>query len=170
MLGKLLAGNEQRDAIHVAIAPVENGTSECLRRGAPIKLIQGSTKKVRGCPFSKSDGIVDPFLQKEVGLRDKFYMVLHPNTVTGMRHEWTHPAFDSQPEWLISMADTIGVTVDELIEMADKHLETGELICMGFNEGYSDIYSSQWMKFWNYYASIRGTPSDRTGSFFRCAC
>ena len=90
-LGTLLTPEAKRDAIHVAVAPVVAG--ENLRPGehvgvSPDGVASGSR------PFV---GIVDPFLSVHVKPGERFYLFLYQNTVTSLRHEWTHPAFGGAP-------------------------------------------------------------------------
>jgi hypothetical protein len=60
-------------------------------------LEDGTVGKTEGTPV----GIVDPF---RVGLMQPgtvFWLCLFPESITGMRHVWTHPAFTTKiPEAL----------------------------------------------------------------------
>jgi hypothetical protein len=85
-IGKLVTGEEGRDAVHVAIAPV----------AAPCELRPGQHVDAHGRPEGPGVvpvGIVDPFLREAVRPGERFWLFLYPNTVTSLRHEWTHPAF-----------------------------------------------------------------------------
>lgn len=77
----------RRDAVHVAIAPVVAG--EKLYPGDPVGLYGGKAFDNVGEPI----GIVNPFLANPVLGGETFYLFLYPNTVTSLRHTWTHPAF-----------------------------------------------------------------------------
>jgi hypothetical protein len=92
-VGQLLTGEERRDAIHFAIAPVI--AAEHLSPGQDVGFIEPG--KVGA---SKNNiGIVDPFLRTSmVNPGDRFYLFLYPNTITGLRHEWTHPEFLADDE------------------------------------------------------------------------
>lgn len=91
-LGVVLDGaahTNHRDAIHIAIAPVK---ATCkLHPGQGIGFVNNTTTDVGLVPYPL--GIVDPFIQSPIYPGDVFYMFLYPNTITSLRHEWTHPAF-----------------------------------------------------------------------------
>lgn len=91
-VGQLLSGSEGRDAIHIAIAPVVAG--ESLVPGDRVTFRDdGDTTIVVKCDPALAVGIADPFLPKALRPGDRFFMFLNPNTITSLRHEWTHPAF-----------------------------------------------------------------------------
>jgi hypothetical protein len=80
-----------RDAIHVAIAPCV--AAEDLEPGQHVGLV-GGEPDLAGSHASRLVGIVDPFLTETVRKGQRFYLCLYPNTVTTLRHHWSHPAFD----------------------------------------------------------------------------
>jgi len=93
ILGKLIEGEVGRDAIHIAIAPVTAGGR--LLPGDHVKL-DGRLMAVL-CHKDDGIGIVDPFLTcGHIDKGQRFYLFLYPNTVTSLRHVWTHPAFKSK--------------------------------------------------------------------------
>jgi hypothetical protein len=90
-LGQLIEdGDRRRDAIHIAVAPVT--AAERLSPGQHVGLIQEGNLELVG-PCDCNIGIVDPFLAKEVEPGQRFWLLLYPGTVTGLRHIWTHPVF-----------------------------------------------------------------------------
>ncbi len=93
-LGELIDdGERRRDAIHIAVAPVTATTT--LRPGEQVGLIPGSREHV--APGDHNIGIVDPFLTAQVEAGQRFWLFLFPDTITGMRHVWAHPAFRAAP-------------------------------------------------------------------------
>lgn len=104
-LGALIEGVEQRDAVHVAIAPVT--ATEELRPGQDIGFVEGSLELVG--PVN-CIGIVDPFLKHGVRMGQRFWMFLYPQSIISLRHDWTHPAFvpsavrDESEAWLRAYA------------------------------------------------------------------
>jgi hypothetical protein len=85
-MGRLITGDAGRDAVHVAIAPT---TAPCeLRPGQHVDA-HGNPEGPGACPV----GVVDPFLHDPVRPGERFWLFLYPNSVTSLRHEWTHPAY-----------------------------------------------------------------------------
>lgn len=93
-IGQLITNPLQcRDAIHFACAPVVVAEGEMLHPGQHIGFLEGSTTEVCGSA-AKPLGIVDPFLKQRVYQGDHIWMLLYPDTIKSLRHEWEHPAFD----------------------------------------------------------------------------
>ena len=90
-LGKIHRKKEKRDAIHLAVLPVRAGMQ--LFPGQIIRIDDGEAYL-----DSAGLGIVDPFLTKEIDEGEKFWMVLKPRLISSLRHVWSHPAFDDEPE------------------------------------------------------------------------
>lgn len=86
-IGKLIDQERGRDAIHVAVAPVE--AAYPLVIGSHICILENG-KAGYG---SGSIGIVDPFLTVAPKEGDRFYVFLYPGSIMSLRHEWVHPAF-----------------------------------------------------------------------------
>ena len=93
-LGRLIEDEDRRrDAIHIAVAPVT--ASVRLSPGMHIGLVSDDNTELVG-PTENPIGIVDPFLETDVELGQRFWLFLYPNSVTGMRHVWAHPAFKAR--------------------------------------------------------------------------
>lgn len=93
-LGQLPDQYAQRDAIHIAVCPVE--AAEDLEPGQYVGLVAqpGLGDRLAGLWASASAphvGIVDPFLTTTVKKGQRFWLCLYPQTVTSIRHHWTHP-------------------------------------------------------------------------------
>lgn len=174
-IGKLITTPQERDAIHVAIAPVV--AAERLAPGQHIGLIEGDVAGVSSNPI----GIVDPFLAAPVFKGDRFFMVLYPNTVTGMRHQWAHPAFEPTPApasddskaasiaWLTDYASNFDLSYDALIRAAKDRLEGGYYHVLGYDT--PDVAYTQLEEFWKHFERVTGiVVDDRDTSVFTCAC
>jgi len=96
-LGQLITAPEKRDAIHIAVAPVFADMD--LRAGDHVGFVKGRNDLVRK-NVDNTIGIVDPYLTRPVKKGEQFWLCLYPNTVTSLRHHYTHPAFseDKEPE------------------------------------------------------------------------
>lgn len=86
-LGELAAEDAWRDAIHVAVAPVVAASE--LQPGQHVGVLEDG----RADAIEKTIGIVDPFLTEPVHPGERFWLLTYPNTITSLRHVWTHPAF-----------------------------------------------------------------------------
>ncbi len=82
-----------RDAVHVAVISVE--AKEGLIPGAHIELDNSHIEPLAANATSGEPiGIVDPFLTDSVKKGERFWLYLYPRTITSLRHNWTHPAFE----------------------------------------------------------------------------
>lgn len=97
-LGTIIGDDEHRDAIHLAVEPVEAG--EWLVPGQDISLVNGKAFNRTG----KHVGIVDPFLKEPIAPGQKFWLVVYPRMITSLRHVWTHPSFADVPEVAVAQA------------------------------------------------------------------
>ena len=169
-LGRLVESNEWRDAIHIAIVPVVADTR--LSPGQDVGVVDGNRVGKSENPV----GIIDPFLKDSVKPEQSCWMLLYPNTITSLRHEWTHPAFPSAPTpvsveskaWLEHYASSIGVGVDELIERATYFLDDGSY--WGNGDRFDGVYLED--EFWPHYQAVTGrvVSDEQRGSFFSCSC
>jgi hypothetical protein len=90
--------NAGRDAVHVAVVPCVAG--EELWAGYRV-IRAKSGRFVRA--FIEDEvglnvlGVVDPFLRGPVLENQRFWLFLLPDTITSLRHVWTHPSFVAKP-------------------------------------------------------------------------
>lgn len=178
-LGKIIEGTQQRDAIHIAVAPVV--ASERLVPGAHIGFIGKDTELV-GVRSTKLLGIVDPFLTAIVEREQRFWMFLYPQTITSLRHDWTHPAFvpvaeslapskAESEQWLRKFAADVDVTYGQLLDAAKTARERGYGTVLNYDTP-SVVYEKQ-AEAWRHYEIVTGetiTDEDREAPMFSCAC
>lgn len=190
-LGKLLRAEDdtKRDAVHFALAPVVAG--EKVYPGQHVGV--GSTPGGVGV-YSRSDekiGIIDPFLGGPVYPGEYCWLLLYPNTVTSIRHEWTHPSFDSvepSPDlgppkealvalaknWMENFAEECSLSYDDVM----KILSAGAADSSYFwtEHGTEDARDAAYApenrdQFWKHYTTITGvTPEDPGCVPFNCSC
>lgn len=93
-LGMIHFKPEARDAIHLAVEPVE--AAQLLPVGSRIGIINGvafpANSIVNGerVPYH---GIVDPFLTEAPKEGEFFWFVMRPRLVQSLRHVWYHKDF-----------------------------------------------------------------------------
>jgi hypothetical protein len=169
-LGQLITSGGVRDAIHIAVAPVE--AHENLKPGAHV----GIRSDGKATMDMKAIGIVDPFLTKPVKRGEVFWLCLYPNTVTSLRHEWEHPAFHDKDKaeaaaWLTDFGAELDLSLEELLDAADCYLRSGGSYCLAF-----DLPDRVWhdrRDFWVHYQILVGkviNPDKWEDTFFSCAC
>lgn len=176
-LGQLIDVDQKRDAIHIAIAPVV--AAERLYPGQEIGFVTSSTERVGAS--GTHIGIVDPFLKAPVYPEQRFYMMLFPQTITSLRHEWTHPAFsaveaeNAKPDksasekWLREHAERLGLDLDDLIHYAECYLKTGLTKVEQGSTQWRDNFSPT--EFWPHYEAYTGfTVQDKEAGIFCCTC
>lgn len=170
-LGKLLEGEYERDAIHVAVLPVVAGMT--LDPGEHIGLdTDGRAIRSDGI---KPIGIVDPYLIKRVYAGEQFWLCLYPRTVTTIRHEWSHPDVpdNSIPKWasmswMKMYASSISESYDDLMAAATAYILEDEYYSKGGKFEGRSVPDS----FWDHYEKIQGVKidEDKRGNFFSCSC
>lgn len=173
-----------RDAVHVAVVSAIAG--QTLRPGddvgfkTPTATAVGEQEAfIDGAPL----GIVDPFIKGFVEKGKRFWLYLYPRTITGLRHQWTHPAFPEAVEgesygtpgeklksqrWITEWADQYGVTFTDMVEAAKQHLKTGDYFCRGGTFEGERVPD----EFWDHFQIVTGmfVNSIDRDSFFTCSC
>lgn len=173
-IGKIIFGPQERDAIHIAVAPVTCGAVP-LTAGMRIGFLADGTV---GRKAKDLIGIVDPFLSESAYPGDQFFMFLMPNTITSLKHNWTHPAFAEKDgltprlaaeAWLRDFATRNYTDYDYILQCA----RDGESICFGNEQDDLNQDSDMKRKFWDNLELVTGktmTDEQRGTEYFSCAC
>jgi len=172
-LGKRLTSDQPRDAIHIATACVTAAVD--LRAGQHIGFI-GEDQYVLVGPTGKHIGIVDPFLDTFVPEGTKFWMLLYPNTITALRHEWTHPSFgeeviieDGSKAYIREFAAKIDQTYNRLMDSAYQWVDHGDFTHDN-TQAYYNVTQEEWAEFWKHFELVTNQKVKDKSSFFTCAC
>lgn len=174
-LGEIITTEQERDAIHIAVIPVVAG--EWLAPAGKVRMA-ASGKAVVAASRDEAVGIVDPFLKEHVTAGQRFYLFMYPNTITSLRHNWTHPSFPNAPalpvvangseKWLRDFADSVDLTYNQVMTAADDWVAHEEYLSMGGHlEGH---YVPE--EFWPHYENVRGVTvvPVKQRNFFTCSC
>lgn len=181
-IGEIITTEQKRDAIHIAIFPAIAGME--LKAGQHVGILEGSTLFGK---TKKTVGIVDPYLETPVQEGERFWLFIYPNTVTSLKHNWTHPAFEDEVaksenkedifhliksfesrKWLENFAEEHGISYDKLVEGANEYLETGEFsVHLGTDTPYDHLKD-----FWKHFSKVHrvAVPKDFEDNFFTCSC
>ncbi len=178
-LGQIIDETQKRDAIHLAVEPVQ--AAEDLMPGQRITIIDGLA--FRATLIKDALGIVDPFLTTPVKKGQRFWFVMNPREVTSLRHVWTHPAFDvemqtdierhnkaqvtkaASEEWLRNFCITADcpdyeTTLEAAANCDDEYLHFDEI------DAHGDIPP----EFWDHVEIVIGRKVKVRAEFFSCSC
>jgi len=183
-LGTILREPQAKDAIHVAVVPMTAG--QVLSPGERVGIIEGDRIGRAGQPIV---GIVDPFLVDVVQPGERCWMFLLPNTITSLRHEWTHPAFvGREPEAgvlpvpmepqeaarkrIAEIAAAVDIGYNGLMRAAADWLDGEEYTVQMGSEEWRDTFPEYQEEFWSLYEVVTGKSVEREkrGQFFSCSC
>ncbi len=173
-----------RDAIHIAVEPVEAG--ERLLPGQHIGFVDGKASQ----KAAKLLGIVDPFIQGFIMPGEKFWMLIYPRSITSLRHVWAHPEFDVAPvltmvaqdkaaseKWLRDWCDNNDCPSYDTIMAAllGIGIGTDNEISYEIDHDYftfrnTDSHASIPQEFWDHVEIVTGKKQICRPAYFSCAC
>lgn len=169
-LGHLITSEQQRDAVHIAVVPVE--AAQHLEPGQKVNVKDGKAYRAEN---NSGIGVIDPFLQSKVEAGSKCWLYLYPGSITSLRHEWSHPAFEPAPDdektkaekWLREWLDKSGedVTYNLLISVCsngDQYTTKGRDLHLGIGD-----------EAWEKIEIVTGRKYDkahRDDTYFSCSC
>lgn len=185
-LGQVHDTPQGRDAVHIAIAPVI--AAQRLWHFDVIGFLPGSTDQVvKATDAIPALGIVDPFLPAGIVIKpgERFFMFLYPQTITGLRHVWTHPAFpaegaiapppatedpvEASRRWIAQLAAKIDQTPNRLMDAAAKYANEDD-----YTYDNTEAYKDHWEafpEFWKHWAVVTGKEIPKDASCpFTCSC
>lgn len=165
----------ERDATHIAVAPVVAGM--CLMPGSRVLLADDKAMQTT----RQGIGVVDPYLKITVEKGERFWLFLYPGTITGLRHQWEHPAFAQKQAqdaprvltpalesraFLENVAMRCGVDYDSMMGC----MEDDDYINMGENEGYKGVLESLPEGYLEHHFEIVTGKKPKTTYPFSCSC
>ena len=178
--------------MHIAVAPVT----------ALVKLCPGQQIGVdnegNAFPslFEPSVGVVDPFLLNGPEKGDRFFLWLQPGTITSLRHEWTHPAFEKPdledaiselekskrwmedyaskhyyyPNYYTEGEESTTYTAELLIKVVRQYLDTGHMHVQRGDDSLRDDFNADFWAHFTKITDIKVPESELGQSPFSCAC
>jgi hypothetical protein len=141
-LGTIITAEEKRDAIHLAVEPVEAAVP--LYAGQHVRLVDGkATWATLQSPNSDGVGIVDPFLDEPVEAGERFWLVVYPRQISSLRHVWEHPDFPPSGETYLEETEEASAQTRALSEAwLREYLNAAD--CPGFDAVMSVIETGSW--------------------------
>lgn len=189
-LGSIISPEEGRDAIHLAVYPIE--AAHQLSPAEHVKIKDG---KAIHATAGEGVGIVDPFLLDFIQPGEWFWLVVYPRQITSLRHVWEHDSFPASGEvnvnaqkaeaeaWIRAWLPTVDLpyTFEQVMEAISTGRSTspnqngydwGSLVYRN-GEFYSsgvDAYGSIPDKFWDMAEQYLGVKITQRTDYFSCSC
>lgn len=197
-LGTLIDEHAHRDAIHLAVEPMQAGCTiwpgdrlEIRRNGKAYGVRDIGDDEEEKVPL----GICDPFLKDPVKEGEWFWFILMPRTIRSLRHVWEHPAFPSvvpvaqtseeaDPEKVLKLRSLLGdpeATAELYIDDLAVSLDLSKEELMDHAKSYIEHgnyltdggkYEGMHIpeEFWDHYEELTKTKVSSRGSFLSCSC
>lgn len=168
-LGSIIKDEQQRDAIHIAVAPIQ--AAEKLSPGQHVAVVGNEAWASAGTPV----GVVDPYLKADVKKGQSFWLFLYPGSIRSLRHEWTHPAFGADEgkaeseQWLRAFADRLFSYEPEYGSRFEVLINNAEQGGFGTDIEYGDDCQPN-EEFWTHFERYTGRKVVGRPEHFRCAC
>lgn len=168
-VGEIITTKADRDAIHMAIAPVIAG--EDLEPGTHVGFEDNGTV-VSYRQENQHVGIIDPFLKDKVKKGEQCWLFVYPKTIANLRHHWDHPRFINQTtssnsqKWLEDYASKHGIVYGDMMLAVEKYVDSG---CDEVGDYRIDDYYRGYEtppEFWDHFYVITGKRGK--GSFWGC--
>ena len=166
----------ERDAIHVAVYPCI--ASVPLKRGERVTLVDGVAKPAEG-DYGRGIGVANPFVSDDIiEAGDRFWLFLYPESVTSIRHHWTHPDIEIKDQhnesekWLRWFASDIGLEYEDMMTIVRRWCGGGRgWVEMGDEQARSE-YKKLREPFWEHVGMVTGLlrPDSQWGEPFDCSC
>jgi hypothetical protein len=175
--GEILYGYPQRDAIHIAVTPIEAGSE--VVAGDKVKLKDGKAHTWKNRLDGDCVGFVDPYLTERVAKGERFWLWLWPGSITSLRHDWTHPLLPEQrptnekKEAAMNRMAEIGhqiggFSVEEMLHYYASVAKTGEG-CLPDDLNKYEAPADFW-EIGELLTGLHVSPAIQNDHCFRCSC
>lgn len=182
-----------RDAVHVAVVSATAGQKLYPGQDVGRMATLGPGGEMVAGQSGEPIGIVDPYLKGAVMPEQRFWLYLYPRSITSLRHNWTHPAFEDVKEtysapagklaseqWLrafcehadcppyeqlIAIIDGGSVADEEYSSDPITTRNDGEFLTIGGRDAGGSIPD----EFWDHVETVTGRKFNRA-RYFSCSC
>lgn len=191
LIGKILKGPTERDAVHIAILPCQCA-EERLWASSEVGLVYGTTDQIvskQRIYGHNSIGIVDPYIglldetTREIKRGDWVGVWLWPGSATGLRHHYYLPCVDKvklpkneHELWLRRFADKWTFNYDEMIKAATAIQNQDEyhyITAMGKDFHGPEELGEDYVLFWRHLEELTGklfTQEHKANVWWSCSC